>query len=96
MTSLKVCSAAEAEYTKALCWYAERNEAAATDFDSEFDRACAAIAKDPERYPKCDERHRFYLMRRFPYQIIYRIVRAQVIVIAVAHTSRSPHYWTER
>ena len=96
MTRLHVCSAAETEYTEALCWYAERSERAALQFDTEFDQALQTIAADPERFPKCDDRHRFYLMRRFPFQIIYRIVNNDIIVIAVAHTARSPRHWADR
>ena len=90
------CSAAEVEYTQSLRWYAERNIEAARDFDAEFDRALGLIAAHPERYPMCDQRHRFFLMRRFPYQIIYRIQSQQVVIIAVAHTARKPDYWAAR
>lgn len=72
MIDLVVCSVAEAEYADALCWYAERSVSAAERFDAEFDQAMQTIASDPERFPKCDERHHYYLMCRFPYQIIYR------------------------
>jgi hypothetical protein len=35
-------------------------------------------------------------MRRFPFQIIYRVPGEDVVIIAVAHTSRSPDYWPNR
>jgi hypothetical protein len=35
-------------------------------------------------------------MRRFPFQIIYRVPGEDVVIIAVAHTSRSPDYWSNR
>jgi plasmid stabilization system protein ParE len=96
MAKLRVTSPAEREYTEALCWYAERSVAAANRFDEEFARALQVIASDPERFPVCDARHRFYLMRPFPFQIIFRSLADEVHVIAVAHTSRSPDYWTGR
>lgn len=96
MADIIFCSAAEMEYTESLCWYAERSVEAAHDFDAELDWAIHQIAKSPERFPQCDERHRFYLMRRFPFQIIYRTQGDVVIVVAVAHTSRVPDYWSGR
>ena len=96
MTNVIICSAAEVDYTEFLTWYAERSVDAARDFDAEFDWALAQIAADPERFPLCDARHRYYLLRRFPFRIIYRMVREDVVVIAVAHGSRAPDYWANR
>lgn len=96
MTNVIICSAAEIDYTESLTWYAERSVDVANDFDAEFDRAMSQIATDPERFPLCDSRHRYYLLRRFPFRIIYRVVRDEILVIAVAHGSRSPDYWANR
>lgn len=96
MAEVIICSAAEVDYTESLCWYSERDLDVAKDFDEEFDRAISQIAADPERFPTCDTRHRFFLMRRFPFQIIYRIRDDKVMIIAVAHTSREPDYWSQR
>jgi len=65
MVSLLITSAAEEDFTEALCWYAERSQQAAEGFQAEFERALESIAADPQRFPFCDERHRYYLMRRY-------------------------------
>ena len=96
MTNVIICSAAEVDFTESLKWYAERSIEAANDFDTEFDSAISQIAADPERFPMCDARHRYYLLRRFPFRIIYRITNSEIVVIAVAHGSRSPGYWANR
>jgi len=96
MASVIIISAVEIDYTESLTWYAERSIDVANDFDAEFDRALSQIVSDPERFPLCDSRHRYFLLRRFPFRIIYRIVRGDIVVIAVAHGSRSPDYWTDR
>lgn len=44
MTTVRICSAAEDEFSKALQWYAERNPDAAIRFDREFDQAVTAIS----------------------------------------------------
>ena len=96
MASLIICSAAEADYTESLCWYAERSPKAAEDFDQEFHHALDQVLSDPLRFPLCDSRHRYFLMRRFPFRIIYRVDGDNVIVIAIAHAARSPDYWRKR
>lgn len=96
MANVIICSAAEVDYTQSLKWYAERSIEAADDFDAEFDRAVSQIAADPERFPMCDTRHRYFLLRRFPFRIIYRIIASGIVVIAVTHGSRSPDYWASR
>ena len=40
--------------------------------------------------------NRRYLIRRFPYGIIYRREAARLYVIAVAHNRRRPEYWLHR
>ena len=96
MIDLLICSAAEGEYAEALAWYAERSVQAAERFDADFDQALEEIASDLARFPRCDERHQFYLMRHFPYQMIYRQHQDHWVVIAVAHTAREPRYWSGR
>ncbi|NLX97738.1 MAG: type II toxin-antitoxin system RelE/ParE family toxin [Rhodopirellula sp.] len=96
MVNLVVSSAAEGDYAEALSWYADRSIQTAERFEAEFDRAIETIASDPERFPRCDERHRFYLMRDFPFKIIYRQHGTGWVVIAVAHTAREPRFWSGR
>ncbi len=96
MADVLVTSAAERDFTESLCWYAQRSQPAAEEFEAEFERVLGAIEADPRRYPVCDQRHRFYLMRRYPFQVIYREQEGQVIVVAVAHAKREPGYWSDR
>ena len=39
---------------------------------------------------------RRYLMRRFPYLVVYRATPDKLQVIAVAHGKRKPGYWRNR
>jgi toxin ParE1/3/4 len=96
MAELRITSAVEQDYAEALTWYAERDVRAAENFDAEMDRAIQSISEDPGRFPRCDDRHHFYLMRRFPYQLIFREAGDHWVVIAIAHTSRKPRFWANR
>lgn len=92
MTKLVMSSATEEDFDNALSWYAQRSPQAAERFDIAISRAIETIASDPARFARCDDRHHFYLMRRFPYQIIFREDLDHWVVIAVAHTARKPSY----
>jgi plasmid stabilization system protein ParE len=96
MADVLIAAAAEQDYTEALAWYAERSERAARGFETAFERAIQGIQTDPQRFLFCDKSHRFYLMRRYPFQIIYRETSGQMLIIAVAHAKRQPGYWQER
>ncbi len=68
-----VSAAAEADYFEALVWYGKRSQRAAEGFEAQFENALAQIAAAPMRFALCDERHRRFLLRRYPYQVVYRI-----------------------
>jgi plasmid stabilization system protein ParE len=97
MDDLLIGTGAEEDFTASLRWYAERSTRAAEGFEIEFARALKAISSDPGRYPFCDDRHRFYLLKRYPFQVIYREVSGgRWLIVAVAHASRRPGYWLDR
>ncbi len=96
MADVLITAAAEEDYTEALTWYAQRSERAARGFETEFERAIQTIQATPQRFPFCDGSHRFYLMRRYPFQVIYRESSGQVLIVAVAHAKRQPGYWRGR
>jgi plasmid stabilization system protein ParE len=97
MADVLITQGAEDDYTQLFLWYAERSQQVASSFEAEYEKALESIGANPDYYPLCDDRHRFYLLKRFPFQVIYRkISEDRWLVVAVAHASRHPGYWTER
>lgn len=43
---------------------------------------------------RCGKRR--YLMKRFPFSLVYAVVGHQLRILAVAHQSRPPGYWRRR
>lgn len=72
MREVLIGEGAAADYAVSLRWCAERSKPAAEGFEAEFDRVLAAIAANFERFPFCDDRHRFCLLKRYPFQVIFR------------------------
>ncbi|MFM7136916.1 MAG: type II toxin-antitoxin system RelE/ParE family toxin [Planctomycetota bacterium] len=91
-----VGDAAEAEYAAAASWYAQRSLAAAEGFTEAVAAAFRRILDRPQWGAACDDVHRQVIVRGYPSQIIYRIVDPDtMLVVAVAHCSRTPNYWTQ-
>jgi plasmid stabilization system protein ParE len=84
---------AEQEYLASLAWYKERSEDAALDFENQFHKAVSAIAEAPDRWPVYLTNFRRYVVRQFPFSIVYRSLDNEVFVLAVAHAHRRPGYW---
>ncbi len=85
-----------AEAQAAYGWYRERNETAAEGFLAELDRAVELISEGPMRWPTYIHHTRRFLLRRFPFGIVYRQLGEAVQVVAVAHARRKPGYWKDR
>jgi len=84
---------ASAEYESAFEWYLERSELVASKFASELNRAIDRIAEAPQRWPRNVHSTRKFLLRRFPYAVVYRELPFVIQVLAVAHGQRRPGYW---
>jgi toxin ParE1/3/4 len=88
---------ADAEAESAVDWYTERSVAAAEGFLDELDRAMEQIRDTPDRWARYLHGTRRYLMKRFPFLVVYRERSETVIeIVAVAHGHRRPGYWRQR
>ena len=87
---------AEQEYLLSLAWYHERSRAAALDFEDEFQRAVFEVAEFPDRWPIYFSRCRRFVLRQFPFSLVYRNLENEVFVLAVPHGHRRPGYWRKR
>ena len=94
--SVELHPEAVAEARAAYRWYAERNPLAANAFMAALDHAVGEIHDSPQRWPLHLHGTRKYLLRRFPYGVIYRVTDVATQVVAVAHGRRRPGYWKAR
>ena len=88
---------AEAEYAMARSWYETKSPQAAQDFEAEVIRAVERIGTNPTLYALEDRVHHLCPVNRFSYVLAYRIEPSgDVLVVAVAHTSRTSAPWRGR
>ena len=69
---------------------AERSATAAVEFSNELDAAESAIVRFPQAWPPFDHNTRRYLLRRFPFNVVYRVEPNRILIVAIAHAHRRP------
>jgi len=77
-------------------WYQARNAEAAEAFMAELDLAIHRIEEAPRQWPPCLAETRRYLLRRFPFFVVFRETDDRLQILAVAHARRRPGYWIGR
>jgi len=85
-----------AEAQVAFEWYSAQNPAAAEAFINELDQAIEQIGRLPKLAGPYISGTRRYVMRRFPFTVVYREQERIMEVVAIAHGRRKPGYWKER
>ena len=96
MTRIEFHPEAQSELENARRWYREHNQIAARAFVTEVLRALKSIAESPETWPRTRANERRFVLKRFPYSIIYRTRETDVFITAIAHHRRLPDYWHGR
>lgn len=87
---------ARRELIGALEWYSERSRESAQKFFQEVGRAQEAIQKDPHTWALYLYGTRRYLLERFEYVVVYRMLNDRIQFVAIAHGRRKPGYWVDR
>ena len=98
---VRVLSEAESDALDAACWYDERQGGLGDSFLSAYQNGLIEIEAAPHRFSRMEtvkglRNIRRYRLRQFPYSIVYELLSTEVLVLAVAHTSRRPNYWIKR
>ena len=88
--------AARRELDAAADFYADEAPGLGDAFLDELERAVGWALDHPQAGAPLGGPFRRWLVRRFPYAVIYRADREPIRVLAVAHLRRRPGYWRGR
>ena len=80
MTKIEFHPDAQLDLDNARSWYRERSQLAARAFVTEVLRALKNIAISPDAWPRTRENERRFVLKRFPYSIIYRTREGKVFI----------------
>lgn len=61
-----------------------------------MEAALGAAARSPDGHQRVYAEVRRVLVKRFPYGVYYNVEGGVLLVLAVAHARRKPHYWADR
>jgi len=81
---------AKQDVAEAQDWYEERVPGLGARFLAEVDNAIARISDNPFLYPDLFLGNRRYVLRRFPYNIWFRVMGSDVLIMAIIHGKRGP------
>jgi toxin ParE1/3/4 len=93
---IKYHPVARLEADWAFDWYRDRSRRTADRFQRELERGQSAIQNAPDGWAAYLHGTRRYLLKRFPFVMVYRVVAHRIEIIAVAHGHRRPGYWADR
>lgn len=87
---------AEEEITEAAIFYESKSQGLGAEFLDDIQRAINRVCTHPESGQKYKNNFRRYLLRKFPFSLIYNIEQDHILILAVTHHSRRPNYWKDR
>jgi toxin ParE1/3/4 len=87
---------AEEELNEAAAYYARARHGLGDTFLAEVHRAVDELLVTPLAGTLVDKDVRWWLVRRFPYSVLYRVRDDHIRILAIAHPKRRPFYWRGR
>lgn len=98
MKPFRFSDPASAELADAVRWYEQQRPGLGSELFDAVAHTVDLIRVNPEigdlRTGQLPTRQ--FLLRRFPYKVVYRNREQDIYVVAIAHTSRRPDYWKHR
>lgn len=97
MIEIRLHPAARRELHRAIDWYVqEAGKSIAANLIEELEHLQTLICAHPQIGALDSSGIRKLVFKRFPYTLFYRLKANTAEVVAMAHHSRHPEYWTGR
>ena len=97
MIAIRLHPAARREIRRAFEWYLQEASArVATRFLDDFEDTLALLKTHPKIGEPGGSRTRRLIFQHYPYTLVYRSKDNTLEIVAIAHHSRQPEYWTGR
>ncbi|PIX96372.1 MAG: hypothetical protein CO126_07185 [Hydrogenophilales bacterium CG_4_9_14_3_um_filter_63_34] len=93
---VRFLSEADVEFRESARYYEDKAPGLGVAFIAEVHRVAAIVASQPSIGSPVDDELRKFILRRFPYNVIYSIEGDEVVMTSVAHHKRRPFYWSRR
>lgn len=99
--NVRILPEAEEELYQAALWYEDREQGVGLRFLSAYDQARRRIEERADRLPHLEtlppgRNIRRTFLHRFPFMVVVELFADEVVILAVAHSSQKPNYWSWR
>ncbi len=75
---------------QAYDWYEEKQSGLGNIFFDELEACYDKIETWPTAYTKIKKDFRHIVLKTFPYVVVFKIIKQDVVIYAVFHTSQNP------
>lgn len=90
---LEVRDRAGRELIEGYLWYENRRDGLGEEFHEEVQASFKILCERPESFAKWRGPYKRINLDRFPYILIFRLVKNTVIIFSVFHNKRNPAVW---
>jgi toxin ParE1/3/4 len=87
---------AQAELLDGIAYYAAIGKDLGLRFELMVAQAVRSAVANPERGAPRSKNTRRWLVKDFPYSVLYRATEIEILIVAIAHQRRRPAYWAGR
>ncbi len=87
---------AQAELEEGQHYYEHKEAGLGEEFTESVRQGLRLVLAQPEAGRIEFEDVRRVILKRFPYKLLYIVESDHLMVVAVAHQRRQPHYWLSR
>ena len=95
---LRIHRLAVAEIDHEVDYYESCSVGLGAELEDEIDAVLETILQFPQAAPQWRDRpdRRVAVLDRFPFTLVYQIKTKEIAILALAHMSRRPGYWSRR
>ena len=87
---------AEVELLEAISYCAAIQSELGIRFEEAVAEAVRNLVANPQRGARRSRSTRRWLVKSFPFGVIYRVSESEILIVAVAHQRKRPEYWAGR
>lgn len=87
---------AQREFREAAIYYERQQSGLGERFADAIESGFREIQRSPFTWRRIRGDIRRFLVKTFPYGIVYACIEQQILVLAVMHLKREPDYWLGR
>jgi plasmid stabilization system protein ParE len=96
MKQIRFLPEADDEFLAEVEYYSQASNGLGIRFQHAVETALAMASAHPLASPPAHKNTRTIGVKGFPFRLIYRIEPDHLLVVALVHHKRQPHYWVGR